>query len=152
MNETPEFATLRDKIRWEKEQRAKRYARFAEIFAAAQEAGRAAHDAAAPAPMVVERHTNPFDDSSPVEKRWAVSEGVCGFAWVRITPGNSSFARWLVKEGHASKAYGGGIQVRVRTAGQSYERKMAYADAMADVLKSAPELKDLRIFAQGRLD
>lgn len=149
----PEFTSLREKIAWEKQERLARYARFEEIFAEAVKAGQAAHDAATPRPIIVGTPTTPLGDdidlSKPVDY---VSEGVCGFAWVRIAPATSSFARWLVKQGHGSTSYKGGIQVWVRTQTQSYERKMAYAQAMADVLTSAPELSGQRIYAAGRLD
>lgn len=149
---TPEFGSLREKIAWEKKQRERRYARFARILAEAHAAGRAAHDAAATSTMVVERHAHPLDDNSPVEQHWVIPEGPCGFAWVTVRPATSSFGRWLVKEGHATKSYGGGLSIRVRTQGQSYERKMAYAQAMAGVLVAAPELAGLQILPGGRLD
>jgi len=72
---------------------------------------------------------------------------------VTVRPGNSSFARWLVKEGHGRvDSYAGGVMIWVRTASQSYERKRAYARAMAAVLSAAPELEGLKIYTGSRVD
>ncbi len=88
--------------------------------------------------MHVVQRANPFDDSSPVVHRYApVMDGVCGFAWVTIRPGTSSFARWVSKTGRGRKGYYGGIQIWVSGFGQSMTRKEAYADAFAAVLREA---------------
>lgn len=147
---TPEFATLREKIAYEKAERLARYARFAEIFADANKAGWEAHEAALPQPMVVEE-VQPLT-GVPTGKQWHVAEGLCGFAWVTVRPGSSSFARWLVKQGHARSSYQGGVMIWVSTQTQSYDRKTAFAQAMAAVFTEAPELAGLRIFPGGRLD
>jgi hypothetical protein len=114
-------------------------------------AGMQAADACTPTPMVVERHANQLDDSSPVVERYApVRGGVCGFAWVNIKPGNSSFALYLVKNGIARKdSYYGGVSVWVSEFGQSMERKAAYAAAYAQVLRDAGIE---RVYAQSRMD
>lgn len=130
------------------EEREIRYANFEILFRAAWEAGMAAGLAALPTPMVVQQHASALDDSSPVVKSWRVPEGVCGFGWVTVRPGNSSFARWLVKTGRASKAYRGGVQVWIGEHGQSYERKVAHARAMADLLKAW----GVKAYSGGRLD
>lgn len=152
MTDRPEFKSLREKIAWEKAQREERYAAFADLLAAAHAAGRAAHDAVRPTPMVVEEHENQFDDSSPVVQRYVSNEGPVGFAWVIVRPGNSSFAHFLRKTGRGSSAYRGGVQIWVRTPEQSYERKVAYARAMADVLKASPLLEGLSITTGSRVD
>lgn len=151
MNE-PQFDTLREKIAWQKAERLARYERFAETFLAATRAGQAAFDAAEPEAMVVQRHANQFDPESSVVQEWVEPEGICGFAWVNVSPATSSFARWLVKGGHAVSVYGGGVNIWTRNRSQSYERKMAYAHAMADVLRASPDLAGLRIYAGGRVD
>lgn len=151
MNE-PQFDTLREKIAWQKAERLARYERFAETFLAATRAGQAAFDAAEPEVMVVQRHANQFDPESPVVQEWREPEGVCGFAWVSVSPATSSFARWLIKGGFASKAYRGGVNIRIPSRSQSYTRKMAYARAMADVLRASPDLSDLKIYPGGRID
>lgn len=114
-------------------------------------AGMAAAHKTVPVPMTVVRHANPFDDNSPIVQRYApVSGGVCGFAWVNIKPGNSSFAQFLVKKGLARKdSYYGGVSVWVSDFGQSMEKKEAYAQAYAGVLHEAG-IK--RVYAQSRMD
>lgn len=119
------------------------------LFAKADAAGQAAGEAHAPQPMYVVQRENPFDDNSPIVKAYPpVMDGVCGFAWVNIRPGNSSFASWLRKRGLGHKGYHGGWEYWVRGFGQSYERKMAYARAFAAVLSEA----GIQAYASGRLD
>jgi hypothetical protein len=102
--------------------------------------------------MVVTQHENPLDDGSPVKQQWHVPQGVCGFAWISVRPGNCGFAHWLKKQGLSKgRAYGGGVQIWVSQYGQSYELKMAYAQAAADVLKAELGGK-VRVYASGRLD
>lgn len=111
-------------------------------------AGIAAGTEKVPTPMIVEQHSNMWDDNSPVEKSYYVPQGVCGFAWVNVRPGNSSFARWAVKEGLARKSYSGGIDFWISDYGQSYEKKSAHAAAMAKVLEDA----GLKAYAMSRMD
>jgi hypothetical protein len=108
------------------------------LYDKAHAAGQAAAEAHNPTPMVVFERVSPFDDTSAVKKVYApVMGGVCGFAWISIHPGNSSFARWLAKNTHARKGYYGGMQLWVRGYGQSMEKKEVYADAFARVLREA---------------
>jgi hypothetical protein len=131
--ETPQFESLRDKIAWEKEQRAAKYTRYEEAIGKAHQAGMAAGMGASPTPMLVQEHANPLDDNSPVVKTYApVMGGVCGFAYVTVRPGNSSFALWAKKNKGWFKAYYGGMQMSVRAFGQSMERKEAYARAFVE--------------------
>lgn len=113
----------------------------------AHAAGYAAGLAALPTPMVVQRHAHPLDDSSPVVQQWRVDEGACGFAWV-WTPGDTPFARWARRQRLFGSHYGGGVALWVRHFGQSVERKEAYADAYAAVLREA----GIKAFGQSRLD
>lgn len=125
-----------------------REAGYAALYQRAHEAGMAAGEAARPRPMVVVQRENPLDDSSPIVKQYEpVMDGVCGFAWIKVRPANSSFGRWLRSRGH-SLAYQGGVSIWVRGFGQSYERKMAYAHAFAQVLEEA----GIKAYAEGRLD
>lgn len=110
---------------------------WADLYAAAQKAGMEAGQVHVPTPMVVVGHANPLDDSSPAVQRWDVPDGACGFAWVTIRPGTHSFAKWLVKHGHGSAAYQGGVQVWVHEHNQSIERKERHASAFAKVLRAA---------------
>lgn len=100
-------------------------------------------------PMFVGTPTNIFgselDHTKPV---YHVESGVCGFAEVIVKPGNSRFANWLKKNRLASTRYGGGVSIWVSDFGQSYQRKMAYAAAFAEVLRS----EDINASVQGRLD
>lgn len=77
-----------------------------------------------PEPMVVVDGTG---------RSYYVSEGVCGFASVIITPATSSFVKWLKKNDIGSKHWKRGWQIWVSQFGQSYDRKRAYARAMAEV-------------------
>lgn len=118
------------------------------IWQEAMRRGREAAEACKVTPMVVEQHANVLDDSSPVTERWVCDSGVCGFAWVVIKPGTCSFARWLRKAGHAHKRDPGGVLIWISEYGQSYERKLAHARAMADHFRE----QGYNSFAQGRLD
>lgn len=111
---------------------------FAPLFAKAAAAGKAAADAAIPAPMIVSGYEND-----------PVMDGVCGFAWVNIKPGTSAFARYLKAQGLArTDSYYGGVSVWISYGGQSYTRKYAYASAFAAVLNDA----GIKAFAMSRLD
>ena len=154
---TPEFTSLREKIAWEKQERIARYAAFARIFSEAQYEGALAANSTTPTTMIVGSPTTPLgNDIDPSKPIYVEPEGPCGFAWVTVRPGSSSFARWLVKEGHARPAYKGGVQIWIGGYGQSYERKMAHARAMADTLTRILDAEGLgtgrRIYAGGRLD
>ena len=108
---------------------------FRILYEEAHSAGMSAGGSHVPQPMVVEQHENPIDDNSPVEKRWYVPEGLCGFAWINVRPGTCAFARWAVREKLARKAYGGGIEFWVSEFNQSVEKKEKYARAFAEVLR-----------------
>ncbi len=120
----------------------------ATLFAKAHAAGMEAGEKARPTPMQVVQRENPFDPTSPITKRYAPDpEGVCGFAWVNVRPGGSSFARYLKSRG-CSAGYGGGVSYWVRQFDQSYERKLAYAHAFAEILREA----GIRAHVESRLD
>ena len=121
---------------------------YSKLYNSANDAGRAAAEKRVPTAMVVSEHASPLDDSSPVAKQWLVPEGVCGFAWINIKPGNSPFANWLKKEKLARKAYAGGVEIWVSAYGQSMERKEAYANAFATVLSFA----GIKAYAGSRMD
>lgn len=124
---------------------------FQKIWDKAWQAGVDAANAAVPTPMVVTSHSNPLDDGSPVENSWYVPEGVCGFAWVIVKPGNSKFANWLKKHKLARPDhYYGGVNIWISDYGQSYTRKEAHAYAMAKVLSEETGME--KIWAGSRLD
>ena len=128
-----------------------KYANFEAVYNKAVEAGMAAGNAAAPTPMVVGTPTTPFgneiDRTKPV---YLVADGVCGFAWVTVRPGNSSFAKWLVKNKIArADHYYGGVTFSVPYFNQSMIRKEAYANAVANVLRDELGVK---AYANSRMD
>ncbi len=84
----------------------------------------------------------------PGGKSWYVADGVCGFAWIKIRPANSSFALWAKKAGIAKPAYGGGLQIWVSGYGQSMQKKEAYAAAYAKVLSEA----GIKAHSESRMD
>jgi hypothetical protein len=129
-------------------EREKRDQGFQELFDRAYAAGIEAAAAINPEPMIVEQRANALDDSSPVVKQYYVPEGVCGFAWVNISPGNCPFANWLKKGGYARKAYRGGVDIWISAHGQSFERKTAHARAMARVIADA----GIKAYSNSRLD
>jgi hypothetical protein len=80
-------------------------------------------------------------------QEWYEPEGVCGFAWVRIK-GNTPFGRWARGQGIARKAYGGGLQIRIRDYNQSMDRKYAHANAYALTLRE----HGIEAWADSRMD
>lgn len=147
-----EYGSLREKIAAEKVARKAKYGAFEAAYAKAAEAGRAAGEAKVPQPMLVVQPSNPLNDNSVPKAMWHAPEGMCGFAWVNVSPGNSSFAKWLVKNKLARKAYGGGVDIWISAFNQSVERKEACAQAMASVLKAELGESKLSIYASSRLD
>jgi hypothetical protein len=117
--------------------KAERDAKHAELFAKADAAGRLAADACVPVPMVV----SGYEDQP-------IMDGVCGFAWVTVRPGNSSFAKWLKANKGGRIAYQGGMQIWISDYNQSMQRKSAYADAFAAVLRS----NDVKAYGGSRMD
>jgi len=115
---------------------------FEALWAKAYEAGMAAGRAVNPTPMVV-RTTGP----GPA-KSWYVPDGLCGFAWVTVRPGNCKFANWAKAKDLMSTAYGGGVQYYVGEFDQSVARKEAFASAAAEVLREA----GIRATSSSRLD
>lgn len=109
----------------------------ASLYAKAMAAGDAAYHAAVPEPMTVVGGGRVYH----------VSEGACGFAWVNV-PGNTGFGKWLKFEGLARPGYPKGLNIRPPYPTQSYDRKVAWAIAVAEVLVEA----GIAARADGRLD
>ncbi len=122
-------------------------AEMRELFSKAKAAALAAGEAAKP-PMMVIKEVDVFDRPIPGGKTYYEAEGPCGFAWVNVKPGNSSFARWLVKNEYAGKSYYGGVDIRIREFNQSMVRKEAAASAMANVLSEA----GIKAYPMSRMD
>jgi hypothetical protein len=144
-----EYGSLREKIAAEKKERGARYAQFEAVFNEANRVGFAAGEAAKPQAMIVSEHVNPLNDASPVKGQWFVEGGVCGFAWVKVRNGNSSFAKWLTKNKLARKSYYGGVEISISAHGQSMERKEAHAREMARILQ---EKLGVEAYADSRMD
>ena len=110
---------------------------FADLHARAHTAGHAAATKTTPRAIVVGEakglFSNEIDFSKPT---FYESEGCCGFAWVSF-PGNKPFGRWAKKEGLARSHYPSGLCIWISDYGQSVERKSAYAEAYAKVLRDA---------------
>lgn len=105
----------------------------------AELAGNDAANRATPTPMLV--YEAGLDDRPiPDARAWHVPEGVCGFAWVNVKPGNSRIARALKEHGAQpfnarTDSYYGGVSVWVGVGGQSHARKVAAANAYATVIE-----------------
>jgi hypothetical protein len=119
-----------------KEEREAQDAEFARLFDEAHVAAQASADALTPRPMLIQGYR-------------PVMDGVCGFAWVSFRPGNSKLAHYAKKNHDATKAYGGGLQMWIHGFGQSYEKKMAYAQGFTGVFQHAGHGG---VTAGGRLD
>lgn len=124
---------------------------FEILWIKAKMAGMEAGNTKNPVPMVVSEHEHPLDDSSTIKNSWFVPGGVCGFAWVKIKPATSAFAKWLKEyEGpHGTyNGYYGGLEYSIHEYGQSLEKKEAHAMAMAKVLSDG----GIKAFASSRMD
>ena len=115
----------------------------------AHAAGMAALAACTPRPMIVSQHASPIDDRSAVVQQWREPEGLCGFAWVEVRPSRGGFATYARDAGIGRHSeYNKCCTINVREGGQSYERKLAFAEAYAKVLSA----KGIDAYANGRLD
>jgi hypothetical protein len=113
-----------------------------EIFAAASNAAIKAYREAEPVPMIVGEAASLFgNELKPGGKQYYVADGVCGFAWVKISPARGPFVSYLKKEGIGSKdSYEGGYRLSSYDCvpgdhGQSMQRKEAACSAFVAVLK-----------------
>lgn len=120
---------------------------YSALLQKAYEEGRKAGAECRPHPMLVayEGPDGKVDYSKPIYK---VDDGACGFAWVKVRPGNSPFAKWLKQQGVARPSYSGGVDIWISDFGQSIERKEKMAVAMAKVFKDA----NIQAYAESRLD
>ena len=122
------FASLKEKIAAEKLERASKHESFAALYNKAQAVGFQAGETITPRPMgVVE--CDAF--GKPIGPTHIEYEGMCGFASVIVRKANSGLGHWLIKQGLARKSYYGGAEIWIHAHNQSYERKLAHANAMA---------------------
>lgn len=124
---------------------------YAALYQSADKAGREAAERCVPAAMLVgtpkTMFGNDIDYSKTVEY---VADGVCGFAWVNLKPGNSGFANWLKKKGYARPdSYYGGVTIWVSGYNQSMQKKEAYAGAFCRVIQVAGYTKS---YPMSRMD
>ena len=120
------------------------------IYSEAHSKGLAAGNACSPTPMVVGQPTTPLGNDIDYSKdTYYVSDGVCGFAWVNIKPARGGFVKYLKENGIGRKdSYYGGYTVWVSGFGQSLDRKTAYAQAFASVLKE----NGITAYSMSRMD
>ena len=124
---------------------------YTKIMAEAHVAGMVAGNGKVATPMTLVE-SDLFDNQ--IGKTYHVSEGPCGFAWiVTHEHGNGTFVKYLkslsddMSVGH--KYHYGGYYVKwVGEFGQSIEKKEAYADAYAAILKGY----GIKAFSRSRLD
>lgn len=121
---------------------------FRAIYDEADKAGREEVEQLYIQPMIVNEHSNMLDDASPIKQSYYVADGVCGFAWVTVKPANSGFAKFLRNVMGCHLAYGGGMQLWIGQYNQSYQKKIAYADKFATILRD----HGINAYADGRLD
>jgi hypothetical protein len=88
--------------------------------------------------------SNKIDYSKPTY----VLNGLCGFAWVKIYPARGAFVNYLKSRNIGDKSYNGGYDIWVSEFGQSVDRKNAFAQAFAEVLKKY----GINAYGQSRLD
>jgi len=84
-------------------------------------------------------HQVAWDVSHQAGKEAAKKMGtgvLCGFAWIIVKPGTSSFARWLVKTGRGSSDhYYGGVHIGIIEYGQFLVQNEEYANFFARELQ-----------------
>ena len=120
------------------------------IYREAHEAGCDAVEKANVVPMIVGTPSTTFgNDIDHSKPTYYVADGVCGFAWVNVKPGNSGFAKYLKSMGRARKdSYYGGVSVWISDYNQSMQRKETYAHAFARVLNS----HGINAYSMSRMD
>jgi hypothetical protein len=98
--------------------------------------------------FVVGTPTTALGNDIDYAKPTYILDGLCGFAWVTISPARGSFVTFLKTQGIGSKGYYGGYEIWVREFGQSVDRKSAFAGAFAEVL----EKHGITAYTGSRLD
>jgi len=105
----------------------------AAIYAEACEAGKVASLYTKPPKFLVGTAVG-LSDEIDFKQPTYIMEGLCGFAWVNISPARGPFVTYLKKIGVGHKGYYGGYEVSMRSGGQSIDKKEAEARAFVDVL------------------
>lgn len=119
------------------------------IYEEAHAAGMAAGEACTPTPVVFGQAIGLSNEMDTTKPMYLENEGVCGFAWVNVKPGNCRMANFL-KQNKLGRpdSYYKGVSVWARGFNQSLERKEAYAEAFAKVLRDA----GIKAYAGSRMD
>lgn len=116
----------------------------AEIYLEAHNAGIIAGQRHTPQPMIVT-----WTDSNNQPQREVVSDGLCGFAWIKIHPARGKFVKFLKNNNIGRKSqFETGYTIWVNEFNQSHERKLAYAQAFSEVLRK----NNIDAYPQSRLD
>lgn len=123
---------------------------FQDLFDKADNAGNTAVAELKVTPMLVGSATSIFSNKIDYTKpTYVIADGPCGFASIQIKPATTKFAKWLVANSHARRdTYEGGIYIHVGQFNQSHQKKTAYAQAFAEVLRAA----GYKSYAKSRLD
>jgi len=102
----------------------KRETAFYEALHDAHDAGAKAGQEARPNPMIVKGY-----EDQPV------MDGVCGFAYITVKPGNCRLANYMKKNGFGNYwSYDKAVVVSISYFNQSMERKERYAEAYSKLL------------------
>jgi hypothetical protein len=103
-------------------------------------------------PQVIVGSAVGLSDKIDYSKPTYVIDGLCGFAWVNVRNGRSSFAKWVKANRDGYKSYYGGVDIWSSRFsgdnGQSMMRKEAGCKAAAAVFNKY----GLEAFAMSRLD
>lgn len=125
---------------------------FKKLIADLATVAETAYLACEPQPMMVYEAQGLSDAPKPNGRSWYVSEGVCGFGWVRITPATSSFAKWLAKNGIGYKAYDGGWILPVNYFMASMSQSLERAEAAARAITTELRKHNISCRAESRMD
>jgi len=122
----------------------------------AEQAAQVASANATPTPMLVYEADGLSNRPKPDARAWHVPDGMCGFAWVNVSPANSRIANRIKEFGtfNTHRAYEGGLNVWMHLGGQSVARKEAAAQAYSQVIAQyiADTGETARVYPQSRLD
>lgn len=119
---------------------------FHSLWDQAMAKGREAAMAMTPTPMGVVS-ADIFGKPLPGAKVEVISEGPCGFAWIKFK-GNTAFGRWAKRELRARSAYPSGLCIAIHDYNQSMQRKEAHARAAVRFLKD----NGIDVWSESRLD
>lgn len=121
-----------------------------EVYREAYAAGLKTGNEVQVTPMVVGTETSPFSNIIDETKQtYFVEGGVCGFAWIKISPARGKFVQWLKQNKIGSTStYEGGYTIWCHEFGQSLTRKEAFVQAFAKVLREY----GINAYGQSRID